>query len=903
VMEPSAPIASSAAGGQGDRIDLSATRKKSRRHTDPNNQKRRCVSTACVACRRRKSKCDGALPSCAACASVYGTDCIYDPNSDHRRKGVYKERVDSSKAQESTLHILIEAILNSSEDEVYDIVGRIRTCEDLDAMAESLVKSSHSAGDAASEDDDNTGNEYATTIPVDGERDLARKMGELRLENGSVRFIGGTSNLIYVGAEVLHTADVDTDESVIVDANPVTSWTSVTKDPQVIVHLLNMYWNWHYPYFTTLSRSLFYRDFLVGKSRVPAHQTAYCSSLLVNAMLSLGCHFTNIGAAYAVPGDSWTKGDHFFTEAKRLIMVNDEYEKPRLTTVQALALMSVREAGCGREARGWVYSGMSFRMAQDLGLNMDIAGVNAQNQHLDEKEVDARRVTFWGCFLFDKCWSNYLGRLPQLPKNSFNVPKYDVFPEEDAQDWSPYTDTGYDEVNRQPSRTRAVGLQLLKLSEISSDLLLFFYHPNHIKRSYSKSVELKKLSELHRRLEEWRKDVPKELEPKDGQLPNVILMHMFFHLQYIHLFRPFLRYAPNASPLPSHVSPRRMCTANAGAISKLMRLYKKTYNLRQICNIAVYMLHSACTIHLLNLPEKTAKRDIIHGVKHLEEIAEDWLCGRRTLSIISVLARKWKCELPEEASQVLQRTDERWGFFNTSDVPSPRSLRGPSPSPSYQAPSPHFKQEYHSPGRIQVADSKLASSTLPLPQDTSVPNFTPDSGQATNPGSADVDILGVTQSSSATMAHSVQLSTRNYSGPNWQPSSVGQAPATKFSGGFFPSLQEVVSDQGSNGTTRNQTPNSTFAVDGDEWYLKDGANWQSGFDAWNTSALNSSPATMTGMNTEQSSMFMFNASEGRLSDTTRGLGSVQPGAARDFGFESLASLPENLESWDFGGLE
>lgn len=35
--------------------------------------KRRCVSTACIACRRRKSKCDGNTPSCAACASVYGT--------------------------------------------------------------------------------------------------------------------------------------------------------------------------------------------------------------------------------------------------------------------------------------------------------------------------------------------------------------------------------------------------------------------------------------------------------------------------------------------------------------------------------------------------------------------------------------------------------------------------------------------------------------------------------------------------------------------------------------------------------------------------------------------------------------------------------------------------------------
>lgn len=380
---------------------------------------------------------------------------------------------------------------------------------------------------------------------------------------------------------------------------------------------------------------------------------------------------------------------------------------------------------------------------------------------------------------------------------------------------------------------------------------------------------------------------------------------MFFHLQYIHLFRPFLRYAPNALPLPSHVSPRRMCTANAGAISKLMRLYKKTYNLRQICNIAVYMLHSACTIHLLNLPEKTAKRDITHGVKHLEEIAEDWLCGRRTLSIISVLARKWKCELPEEASQVLQRTDERWGFFNTSDVPSPRSLRGPSPSPSYQANSPQFKQEYHSPGRIQVAESRLAPSVLLQSQDTSVPKFTPMSSQTANGGSAsaDADVLGMTQSSPTTLAHSVQLSTSKYSGSDWQPTSIGQAVPSKFNGGFYPLLQDVVSDQGSNGTTRNQTPNSAFAVDGDEWYLKDGANWQSGFDTWATGVLNGGPATMAGMNAEQSSMFMFQASDERSPDTTRGLGSVQPGAARDFGFESLASLPENLESWDFGGME
>lgn len=498
-----------------------ASKKKPRRGADPANQKRRCVSTACIACRKRKSKCDGALPSCAACASVYGTECVYDPNSDHRRKGVYREKTDSMKARNSTLQILIEAILNAAEEDVPAIVKKIRTCDSLDAVAESILKNELADdmdGDSASMDED-----YTTDQPVEGERELARKMGELRLENGSVRYIGGTSHLIYLG-DSTELPDEPESEDCLSGEDPTTSWTEATKDSQLIVHLINMYFDWHYPYFATLSKSLFYRDFLKGKPQGQPRTTVYCSPLLVNVILALGCHFTSVSGAFAVPGDSRTKGDHFFAEAKRLIVENDEYAKPRLTTVQALALMSVREAGCGREANGWVYSGMSFRMAQDIGLNLDLGGNTKDKSSLDEQEIDARRITFWGCFLFDKCWSNYLGRMPQLPRNTYNVPKYDVFPEEDAESWSPYTDSGFDQSSKQPSRTRAVGLRLSQLCEISSDLLLFFYHPNHIGRSNGKNIEVKKLSELHRRLEDWKKELPSEFEPKDGQLPHVILM-------------------------------------------------------------------------------------------------------------------------------------------------------------------------------------------------------------------------------------------------------------------------------------------------------------------------------------------------------------------------------------------
>ena len=400
-------------------------------------------------------------------------ECIYDPGSDHRRKGVYKDKTETLKARESTLQTIVQAIRNYDEgEELNRLVARIRSADSLDEVADDIIRKQmgEDVDDDVSYDSTEPANpdKAATTF----ENELSRKMGELRMENGQVRFIGGTSNLIYLtpeGPDDSNVAGLPPDMMHTHHPNAEAayrSWTTVTQDPELILHLLNMYLSWHYPFFTCLSKSLFVEDFSKGLQPPSSIRLSHASSLLVNAMLALGCHFTSRQGACADPNDVATKGDHFFAEAKRLIVENDEYEKPRLTTVQALALMSVREAGCGREAKGWVYSGMSFRMALDMGLNLDIT-TNRDSKSLGEKEVDARRVTFWGTFLFDKCWSNYLGRLPQLPTSNITVPKIEVFPDEDGDGWAPFNDQGVMEMHRQPARTRAVALQISSLCEIT----------------------------------------------------------------------------------------------------------------------------------------------------------------------------------------------------------------------------------------------------------------------------------------------------------------------------------------------------------------------------------------------------------------------------------------------------
>lgn len=310
---------------------------------------------------------------------------------------MYKKDIDSLKTRDSTLQTLVQAILNYPEDEAFDLVKHIRACESLDDVATSII-SKQSATRDDSTDDDLLVTKHMATGPVPQfETALSGKMGELRLENGSLSVVGGTSNLIYLSSDGESASGYDGEDDHPQPDDPISSWTEVTSDTGLIVHLLNMYFTWHYTYFTTLSKDLFYRDLMRGNIPGTRRKTEYCTSLLVNAMLALGCHFTAWPAARAVAEDTATVGDHFFAEAKRLILENNEHESPKLATVQALALMSVREAGCGREARGWAYSGMSFRMADELGLNMDSSSANS-----DEKEVDVRRITIWGCFLFDK---------------------------------------------------------------------------------------------------------------------------------------------------------------------------------------------------------------------------------------------------------------------------------------------------------------------------------------------------------------------------------------------------------------------------------------------------------------------------------------------------------------------
>lgn len=166
-----------------------------------------------------------------------------------------------------------------------------------------------------------------------------------------------------------------------------TTWTEISSDRSLVQHLLALYFCWEYPTFASLSKEHFLKDFHSGRPR-------YCSSILVNALLALGCRFSTQPSTRANPDDPYTSGDHFFKESLRLFFLEEDHHS--LTTIQALGIMSIREASCGRDSESWYYAGQSIRLAVEMGLH------RVSNDSGDSDEVAVQAATFWGAFALDQ---------------------------------------------------------------------------------------------------------------------------------------------------------------------------------------------------------------------------------------------------------------------------------------------------------------------------------------------------------------------------------------------------------------------------------------------------------------------------------------------------------------------
>ena len=95
------------------------------RPTLTSKPKRTVTLGACVACRKRKSKCDGSRPICTCCAQK-DTDCVYELGPNEKPSQAMKRKNEEMQGELSNLRQLYDFLRLRPEQEAMEVLKRIR---------------------------------------------------------------------------------------------------------------------------------------------------------------------------------------------------------------------------------------------------------------------------------------------------------------------------------------------------------------------------------------------------------------------------------------------------------------------------------------------------------------------------------------------------------------------------------------------------------------------------------------------------------------------------------------------------------------------------------------------------------------------------------------------------------
>lgn len=243
---------------------------------------------------------------------------------------------------------------------------------------------------------------------------LARsRVGQMRRQamGTSSHFYGGTSLFhLYLAADapaVPYDLDFD-NQSKSLEFGPVKpspdpgSWSTENDlhyhapHEDISQRLMATFFREQYQHSMCVYREFFLRDYDSGGGR-------YYSDLLLFAICAMGALATGEEADLPL-------SEVFASQAKALL--HSALDNPDLTVLQALLLLGQREISQCHASRGWLYCGMSFRLAHEMGLHLDPNNWDGTISADIDRQI-LRRV-YWAVFVADKQLSLYFGRPPAL---------------------------------------------------------------------------------------------------------------------------------------------------------------------------------------------------------------------------------------------------------------------------------------------------------------------------------------------------------------------------------------------------------------------------------------------------------------------------------------------------------
>ncbi|KAL2826108.1 fungal-specific transcription factor [Aspergillus cavernicola] len=524
---------------------------------------------------------------------------------------------------------------------------------------------------------------------------ISHRIGTLKIAgDGHLRFFGATSNLNLVDVSATQQRQRPDARTVRHDGQDILNHLRVGQPVGQALedHLLELYFTWHNPSTYVVDKEMYM--IARQKWREEFDDTPFYSEVLTNAMCAIGSAFE---ARYHPTFITFPKSlsEFFADRAKALLEI--ELDSPCVATVQALVILSCYEGATNRDARGWLYSGMSMRLAFDLGLHLDMTPY-VEKGDMSAFEADVRRITFWGSYTADHFWGFYLGRSFRMNVGDITVPKPAsglVLGKEDT--WRPYglpaNQGAFGGALR--NRNELISRQFAVLWEIISPLGHVLYGCSDIPRH-----ELQRF--CHRVTDDlfaWKANLPSSLNidltnDTTPILPHLLMLHLQYHQIVIFTHRPWVSksYIQPRSPRqgPGYHHARKMCIESSIAIARLLHIYEKHYTFRRMNNQVVSMIFSAALI-LLYITTSTTPLSSRTGLelsdgntemvaylnlcfRALDELGQSFENAKRTRDFLVSLQRRWQARMRRSGAMKRQISSHRPPLPSAKDITGPASL-------------------------------------------------------------------------------------------------------------------------------------------------------------------------------------------------------------------------------------
>ncbi|KAG0208133.1 hypothetical protein BGX33_006460 [Mortierella sp. NVP41] len=478
-------------------------------------------------------------------------------------------------------------------------------------------------------------------------------------------------------------------------------------------NLLSLYFRFMYPFAPVFIR----------KNFMERHQQRPDLShiLILNAIFCNACWYSD---------DPLVRQDStkYFNRAK--IILDETYHVSRISTIQALLLMSHHQYAVGNYSGGWLYTGMATRIAHDIGLHRQDFQVN------EPLEAEIRRRVWWAVYIADRLGAGIIGRTMYIREKEYNV-------DMPSDDWIS-TVGGDDTVEYPFEPERIVSIRLLWAVKLFMQMgnVLNTMHciEAEINGAYLADISRTQLPQLHNSLTSWFLSLPNELmytpytmSPNSNHPPSppTALMHMFYYTTLTMLHRPYLRPV-NSAAIDSNflVSSRNICTAAATNVCHIADSLMLHGQLRDTCYYGMACLLAAGTVHVHNAitptpsNRETTRAGLSKTVKAAHELVKTFPVAESLIAVaLDVFASQTTSVPTEMAASFIDISTFVAPFLDMSQFASTSigniyeaarmakmAKDGPGPAPSIQLRHPYGNFSMPLPEQAQNQTSTNLSS-------------------------------------------------------------------------------------------------------------------------------------------------------------------------------------------------